>query len=117
MVFLMLLLFLKYFSHTFNISIGIPLPESVADHMYRSQINPRFNKSDILQFFPDHRMSMISFLVQDPTVDKDKLMKICMVHDLAEAIVGDITPHDGVSKEEKRKLEEVCDWNVVLNYK
>ena len=62
-------------------------------------------------------MSMISFLVQDPTVDKDKLMKICMVHDLAEAIVGDITPHDGVSKEEKRKLEEVCDLNVVLNYK
>jgi 5'-deoxynucleotidase YfbR-like HD superfamily hydrolase len=39
---------LKYFSHTFNISIGIPLPESVADHMYRSQINPRFNTSDIL---------------------------------------------------------------------
>ena len=35
-------------------------------------------------------------------------MKICMVHDLAEAIVGDITPYDGVSKAEKRRLEEVC---------
>ena len=55
-------------------------------------------------------MSMITFLVQDPAVDKDKLMKICMVHDLAEAIVGDITPHDGVSKEEKRRLEEVCSY-------
>lgn len=60
-------------------------------------------------------MSMISFLVQDPAVDKDKLMKICMVHDLAEAIVGDITPHDGVSKEEKRKLEEVCGRILRLN--
>ena len=30
-----------------------------------------------------------------------------MVHDLAEAIVGDITPYDGVSKAEKRRLEEV----------
>ena len=30
-----------------------------------------------------------------------------MVHDLAEALVGDITPYDGVSKEDKRKLEEV----------
>lgn len=52
-------------------------------------------------------MSMLSFLVTDPTVQKDRLMKICMVHDLAEAFVGDITPYDGVSKEDKRKLEEV----------
>lgn len=52
-------------------------------------------------------MSMMSFLIQDSQVNKDKLMKICMVHDLAESIVGDITPHDGVSKEEKRSLEEV----------
>ena len=57
-------------------------------------------------------MSMITFLVQDPAVDKDKLMKICMVHDLAEAIVGDITPHDGVSKEEKRRLEEVLKHDI-----
>jgi hypothetical protein len=26
---------------------------------------------------------------------------------MAEALVGDITPHDGISKEEKHKLEEV----------
>lgn len=49
---------------------------------------------------------MLSFLITDPAVNKDRLMKICMVHDLAEAVVGDITPFDGVSKEEKRKLEE-----------
>ena len=34
-------------------------------------------------------------------------LQICMVHDLAESLVGDITPYDGVSKEDKRKLEEV----------
>ncbi len=43
----------------------------------------------------------------DPVVNKDRLVKVCLVHDLAEAVVGDITPYDGVSKEEKRKLEEV----------
>lgn len=32
---------------------------------------------------------------------------VCMLHDLAEAIVGDITPHCNVTKEEKRQLEEV----------
>lgn len=35
------------------------------------------------------------------------LLSVCLMHDLAESVVGDITPHDGVSKEEKRVLEEV----------
>ena len=61
-------------------------PESVADHMYR--------------------MSMLSFLIIDPAVNKDRLIKVCLVHDLAESIVGDITPYDGVTKEQKRKLEQ-----------
>jgi putative hydrolase of HD superfamily len=54
-------------------------------------------------------MSMLSFAITDPAVNKDKLIKICLVHDLAESIVGDITPPDvsGVTKEEKKKLETV----------
>ena len=67
---------------------GIDLPESVADHMYR--------------------MSMLAFALRDPAVNRDRLIKICLVHDLAEALVGDITPHDQkVTKEQKRVLEEV----------
>ena len=69
------------------VSLEISLPESVADHMYR--------------------MSLLPFLITDPTVNKDRLHKICLVHDLAESIVGDITPFDGITKEGKRKLEEV----------
>ena len=61
-------------------------PESVADHMYR--------------------MSMLGFLITDPAVNKDRLIKVCLIHDLAESIVGDITPYDGVTKEQKRKLEQ-----------
>lgn len=34
-------------------------------------------------------------------------MKMAIVHDLAECIVGDITPFCGVSKEEKYRREEV----------
>ncbi len=34
-------------------------------------------------------------------------MKMAIVHDLAECIVGDITPHCGVSVEEKHAREEV----------
>ena len=53
------------------------------------------------------RMSMLAFGIRDNKVNRDRLIKVCMVHDLAEAIVGDITPYDGVSKEEKKILEEV----------
>ena len=75
---------LKTLKRTGWVNNDIPLPESVADHMYR--------------------MSMICFMVTDPLINKDRLLKVCMMHDVAEAVVGDITPYDGVTKEEKRKL-------------
>lgn len=31
---------------------------------------------------------------------------MCLVHDMAECIVGDITPHCGVSVDEKHRQEE-----------
>ena len=33
-------------------------------------------------------------------------IKMALVHDLAECIVGDITPFDGISKEEKSQREK-----------
>lgn len=33
-------------------------------------------------------------------------MKLAVVHDLAEALAGDIAPFQNVSKEDKRRLEE-----------
>jgi putative hydrolase of HD superfamily len=53
------------------------------------------------------RMAMCSFMLTDPRINRDRLIKVCMMHDVAEATVGDITPQDKVSKEEKRRLEEV----------
>jgi putative hydrolase of HD superfamily len=34
-------------------------------------------------------------------------MKLALVHDMAECIVGDITPYCGVSKDEKHAKERV----------
>jgi hypothetical protein len=61
--------------------------ESVADHMYR--------------------MAMMCMLVRDPTVDRHRCMKMSLCHDLAESIIGDITPSEGVSKETKKRIEKV----------
>jgi len=60
-------------------------PESIADHMYR--------------------MSVISMLCPDPAINRDKCVKMAIVHDMAEAIVGDITPSDPISSIEKHKME------------
>lgn len=37
---------------------------------------------------------------------RSRIMKLAMVHDLAEALAGDIAPFQNVSKEDKRRLEE-----------
>ncbi|CAA7409384.1 unnamed protein product [Spirodela intermedia] len=65
---------------------GVRDPESVADHMYRMSV-----------------MALIS--AELPGVDRERCIKMAIVHDIAEAIVGDITPSDGVPKLEKSRRE------------
>ncbi|XP_005103320.1 5'-deoxynucleotidase HDDC2 [Aplysia californica] len=78
---------LKQVERTGWVRNGVKDPESVAEHMYR--------------------MAMMSFaLPSDSGLDKDKCIKIALVHDMAESVVGDLTPWCGVSKEEKSRREE-----------
>eukprot|EP00948_MAST-09A_sp_MAST-9A-sp1_P003306 g3306.t1 len=44
-------------------------------------------------------------------IDLQRCIKIALVHDLAEAIVGDITPHDGVSEADK----EIAERRAILD--
>lgn len=60
--------------------------ESVADHSFR--------------------IAMLAFMFSDDEVDRNKLIKMALVHDVAECIVGDITPDSGISKQEKHKMEK-----------
>lgn len=66
---------------------NIPEPESVADHSFRC-------------------VFMAMMLGDTLDVDSEKLLRMAVLHDLAEVMAGDITPHDGISREEKRKVEE-----------
>ncbi|CAM9132833.1 unnamed protein product [Laminaria digitata] len=77
---------LKGLKRTGWVHCGVSQPESVSDHMYR--------------------MAMCSFLVTDPKLDRSRILKLAVVHDLAEALAGDIAPFQNVSKEDKRRLEE-----------
>lgn len=64
---------------------GVDKPESIADHMYR--------------------MAILAMTMAGTEYDQSKLVKMAIVHDLAEAIVGDITPADGVCEEDKHSRE------------
>ena len=55
-----------------------------------------------------YRMSLISMLAPPslaPRLDLPKCIKMCLIHDMAESLVGDITPVDGVPKPEKNRRE------------
>ena len=54
---------------------GVHSPESIADHMYRMSL-----------------MSMIASF-SDGRLDTNRCIQLALIHDLAEAKVGDITPH------------------------
>ncbi|KAJ8275103.1 hypothetical protein COCON_G00097280 [Conger conger] len=65
---------------------NVKQPESVSDHMYR--------------------MSMMAFTITDRNINRDRCMKLALVHDMAECIVGDIAPADNISKAEKHRREK-----------
>lgn len=76
----------------------------------------RYSKITEVESVSDHsfRMSLLSLLLfKEKDIDINKCMKMSLIHDLAESIVGDITPYDGISKEEKKKLEENAMKSIV----
>ncbi|CAG9536883.1 unnamed protein product [Cercopithifilaria johnstoni] len=76
---------LKHLKRTGWMKFNIPEPETVACHMYR--------------------MAVLAMLLDDDC-DRAKCIRMTLVHDLGEAIVGDITPHCGISATEKHRLED-----------
>ncbi|CAD6944809.1 unnamed protein product [Tilletia caries] len=62
-------------------------PESISDHMYRMSILAMLCASD------------------DSGLDVGKCVMLALVHDMAEAEVGDLTPRDNIEKAEKLRRE------------
>jgi len=66
---------------------GIESSESVSDH--------------------SNGITILALILTPKTgIDSSKVLKMSIIHDWAESKIGDIIPADGVSKEEKYKLEE-----------
>lgn len=76
---------LKNLPRTGWIQNGVTNPETVASHSWG--------------------MSLLAMKLCPENLDLSRVLQICIVHDLPESIVGDITPYDGVSKADKKKME------------
>jgi hypothetical protein len=46
----------------------------------------------------DSSVDATLMLAQDDSFDQNKCVRMALIHDIGEAIIGDITPSDGVSK-------------------
>lgn len=64
-----------------------------------------------------YRMAVLAMILAEEVknVDIIKCIKMALIHDIGEAIVGDITPKCGYSNESKFKLEEEVDLKINLN--
>uniref|UniRef100_A0A183BHY9 5'-deoxynucleotidase HDDC2 n=1 Tax=Globodera pallida TaxID=36090 RepID=A0A183BHY9_GLOPA len=88
---------LKHLKRTGWVLVGISEPETVASHMYRM--------ATLAMTLSAHRADL----------NVDKCIRMALVHDVGEAIIGDITPHCGVSSEEKfrrekKAVETISNW-------
>jgi len=75
---------------------GIKNPETIAAHTFRTTL-----------------MSLV--LCCDKKIDRDKVIKMALVHDLCEVYAGDTTPYDTVLPKNKKEQKKIFDKWVRLS--
>lgn len=61
-------------------------------------------------------MTVMAFFMRDefPDADMDKVIEMCIIHDLGEAFTGDIPTFEKTKEDEKREEELLSDWIKTL---
>ncbi len=62
------------------------------------------------------RLALLAYFLKDefPEADMDKVVRMCLVHDLGEAFTGDIPTFDKTAADEKREEALLADWVAAL---
>eukprot|EP00816_Leptocylindrus_hargravesii_P002686 CAMPEP_0196812702 /NCGR_PEP_ID=MMETSP1362-20130617/29652_1 /TAXON_ID=163516 /ORGANISM="Leptocylindrus danicus, Strain CCMP1856" /LENGTH=329 /DNA_ID=CAMNT_0042188517 /DNA_START=118 /DNA_END=1107 /DNA_ORIENTATION=+ len=81
-------------------------PESVADHSWRVAALCLLLLDNRNEQETAAAAAAAERTTTNGSIDIGKCIQLAVVHDLAEAIVGDIAPADNVSKAEKARMEE-----------
>ncbi len=77
------------------IRAGVQNPESVASHSWG--------------------MALLATQLCPEELNLQRVLELCILHDIAEVHVGDITPHDNVTAEEKHRLESEAIQNMGID--
>ena len=96
---------LKTTKRTGWVKRSVPNVESVADHSWRVAALCYLLDDCSISITDNNNVNDISNTTEATRIDISKCVQLAVVHDLAEAIVGDIAPGDGVSKAKKHQLE------------
>jgi putative hydrolase of HD superfamily len=88
---------LKHLYRTGWVKVGVDIPETVASHSWNMALMA---------------MNLSQNYKNKFKYDYDKVIKMCLCHDLAESIIGDITPHEK-SYKTKDKIEEEAMHEIV----
>lgn len=78
-------------------------------------------KAERLETVAEHIVSAISLamamnaMFQYSNLNIDKVTGMLSIHEIGESIIGDITPHDGINPEDKKKYEQVAVLKVIGN--
>jgi len=68
--------------------VALQSPESVAAHSWG--------------------VAWLGLVLAPPHLDRERVLALALLHDLPEVVVGDITPHDGVSAADKADAEHTA---------
>ena len=62
------------------------------------------------------RLTLMAYFVSDefPDIDHEKLLKMCLIHDLGEAFTGDIPSFDKSAADEEMESRLLSDWAASL---
>ncbi len=81
------------------VNAGVEAPESVAAHSWG--------------------MAILALKLCPPELDLERVLTLCLVHDLPEVVVGDLTPHDDRSskaKDERAAMGQLApEWVPLLD--
>ncbi|MFZ7136795.1 MAG: HD domain-containing protein [archaeon] len=81
---------LKRIQRTGWVDIGVHAPESVADHTFRTAV--------LCMLYADLN-----------NLDTSKMLKMALIHDLPEAIIGDLMPSQKTAQTKKDEKDAICD--------
>jgi putative hydrolase of HD superfamily len=87
---------LKHLLRAGWVRAGVPAPESVAAHAWG--------------------VGLLALTLAPPELDRGRALAFALIHDLAEVRVGDITPHDGVPADEKRRRERIAAEGLLAHH-